>query len=281
MTRRLRVRLLLPVFGIVAGIGFVACLVGSVLVFSLWHTEPCFRPLNHDALTTNALRGVRVVTPERPVAFTIAGHLVQAAPATEDDLRDYLPEFAEEFNIYPNELVRRIQLNHIILCTHLSQDAKPFGGLADCERGDLYLDVGYLAVNPAYSQRVMHHEFFHLLDSWSHGNIFEDAGWSALNPPEFRYGEGGWSGLSDLDTITECSDLIPGFLNLYSTTAVEEDKAELFAFLIVHPKRMAERVRLDPVLRAKVALIKAQLVAFSPDMDDSFWERVRVRRNHE
>jgi hypothetical protein len=167
---RLSVRLVLGVSGIIAVIGFVPCVVGTFLVVSFWHTEPHFRSLNHDALASNALREVRVVTPDGPVAFTVAGVLLQAAPAPEDRLRDYLPMLAEEFDVYPTELMVRVQLNHVVLCTHLSLDAKQTVGVADVGRGDLYLDVNYLAVNPAYARKTIHHEFFHLLDNRSHGN---------------------------------------------------------------------------------------------------------------
>ena len=279
---RLYVRLVLAVSAIIAVIGFVPCVVGTVLVVFFWHTEPHFRSLNHDALTPNALRKVRVVTPDGPVAITVAGVLLQVAPAPEDRLRDYLPMLAEELAVYPTELMVQVQLNHVVLCTHLSLDAKQTVGLVDFGRGDLYLDVNYLGVNPAYARKTIHHEFFHLLDNQSRGNKGEDADWAALNPPEFRYGEGGRAALSNPNITTEFSDLTPGFLSRYSTSDVEEDKAEVFAFLIVRPNSVAERVRSDPVVRAKVARIKAQLIAFSPDMDNSFWERVnRVRKSDE
>jgi hypothetical protein len=68
------------------------------------------------------------------------------------------------------------------------------------------------------------------------------------------------------------TDKFPGVLNHYSTTAVEEDKAEVFANLIVDSKYVANRAKKDRVLSAKVERMKELLVAFCPEMNDKFWE---------
>jgi hypothetical protein len=109
----------------------------------------------------------------------------------------------------------------------------------------------------------------------SHGDIDTDPGWAALNPPEFRYGGGGRAALSDPNVAWDRPAPTPGFVSRYSTTGLEEDKAELFAFLVAHPRKLAERAGSDAVLRAKVERMKAQLTAFCPAVDDQFWQRVK------
>jgi hypothetical protein len=68
------------------------------------------------------------------------------------------------------------------------------------------------------------------------------------------------------------TDQYPGFLNHYSTTGVEEDKAEIFANLIVRTSHLERVILTDPVLDAKVKRMKKMLQDFSSDVDDSFWK---------
>ena len=52
--------------------------------------------------------------------------------------------------------------------------------------------------------------------------------WDALKPKDFKYGSGG-KNAQDISTTSLLTEKYPGFLNHYSTTAVEEDKAEVLA----------------------------------------------------
>jgi hypothetical protein len=69
----------------------------------------------------------------------------------------------------------------------------------------------------------------------------------------------------------------PGFLNQYSTTAVAEDKAEVFAFMIVEPKYVDAKVQTDPFLKAKVARMRELLADFCPEVHRAFWAKVKLR----
>ncbi len=69
----------------------------------------------------------------------------------------------------------------------------------------------------------------------------------------------------------ELTDKFPGFLDYYATTGVEEDKAELFANMIVDAAYVAERAKTDRVLRVKVQALKKLLARFCPEVNDAFW----------
>jgi hypothetical protein len=75
-------------------------------------------------------------------------------------------------------------------------------------------------------------------------------------------------------TVTTTGKDEPGFLNRYAMAGVEEDKAEVFAHMIVEPKMIAERVKKDKYMQAKVERMKELLVEFTPSMDKKFWEAV-------
>ena len=90
-----------------------------------------------------------------------------------------------------------------------------------------------------YLCRVLHHEFFHIIDYRDDGDVYEDKAWAALNRPGFHYGTGG-KNAQHVASARELTEKFPGFLNYYATTGVEEDKAEVFANLIVDPAYVAK-----------------------------------------
>jgi hypothetical protein len=61
-----------------------------------------------------------------------------------------------------------------------------------------------------------------------------------------------------------------GFLTRYSTSAVEEDKAELFAPLRTEHRAVMRRAKWDEVTAAKASELKRRLRDFCPEIDESF-----------
>jgi hypothetical protein len=200
---------------------------------------------------------------------------VDGKSADPKDLENYRSLFASEFSLYPPDLVKRSQLKRVVLCSELSFAGQQRNAIPDYEHDTLYLDVRRGAYNKAYLRTVIHHEFFHIIDYRDDGQVYQDKGWEALNPPGFKYGSGGKNAQAFALTSI-LTDRFPGFLNHYSTTGVEEDKAEVFANLIVHPAYVEARTQKDPVLKAKVARMRELLLQFCPDMNDRFWQKVRA-----
>ena len=65
-------------------------------------------------------------------------------------------------------------------------------------------------------------------------------------------------------------------MNRYAMSGVEEDKAELFAHMMVEPDLVAGRAKNDSHLRAKVERMRELLEEFSPKMDAAFWKTVEL-----
>jgi hypothetical protein len=203
---------------------------------------------------------------------------INGKDAGKKELQEYAGLFAAEFALYPTDLVRRSQLKRVVLCGGLSFAGQRRNAIPDYEHDTLYLDVSRGTDNKTYLRKVIHHEFFHVIDYQDDGSVYKDERWEALNPSKFKYGSGG-KAAQDLRHTSVLTDKYPGFLNHYSTTAVEEDKAEVFANLIVDPKYVEGRVKKDRVLKAKVERMKELLVKFCPDVNDRFWEKVgKVKR---
>jgi hypothetical protein len=218
--------------------------------------------------------------PEFPVKTTHGA--INGKEADHKDVDSYVPLLVSEWNLYPVELIKRSKLQRIILCQDLSFAGQQRTAIPDFEHNDLYFDVARGRHSLLYTRTVIHHEFFHVLD-YRNGTLYADERWTRLLPKGVKYGMGG-KNLQDDATVSLISDDLPGFLNKYSTTGVEEDKAEVFANMIVNSKAVEERAKNDPVIRAKTVLMRDILQSFCSKMDDRFWEAAskldRSRREH-
>lgn len=117
----------------------------------------------------------------------------------------------------------------------------------------------------------MHHEFFHIIDFASFG-YERDAEWETLNAPGMTYDPvaATAAGHGPSSDITHPAG---GFLTRYSMANSREDKAELFSNLMFNDLQARELIKRDKLLAAKVALLKARLLKFCPELDDGFWAR--------
>jgi hypothetical protein len=205
-----------------------------------------------------------------PVATTF-GEIAGRA-AMGDDIDRYSVVFVREFSLYPPSLVKRCGLKRVVLCEGLSFDGQSRAAIPDFFHDTLYVDVLRGGYDRSYQCKVLHHEFFHIIDYRDDGRLYEDKDWAKLNPPGFKYGTGGKHAQNEA-SASELTDKFPGFLNYYSTTGVEEDKAELFANLIVDSAYVAQRAKTDRVLHAKVQALKKLMTKFCPDVDEAFWTK--------
>ena len=202
---------------------------------------------------------------------------IECKSADEKAIENYVPLFADEFQLYPKELVKNARVKRVVLCTDLAFAKQRRNAIPDWNNDTLYLEVVRGSKNPMYLRRVIHHEFFHMVDYWDDKNVYKDTDWAALNPSDFKYGTGGRNA-QDNRATGRLSEQYPGFLTHYSTTGVEEDKAEVFAHMIVQPEYVEKRAKENSVLRAKVARMKELLEDFCPKVDESFWTKVEAKK---
>jgi len=222
--------------------------------------------------------GVHLVVDKEPFPVKTAHGAIDGKPASRDELRAYVPLFLFEFNLYPRDLVKKTGLKRIVLCKELTFAGQRRNAVPDFEHDTLYLEVARGRHSGEYMRRVIHHEFFHVIDLRDDGELYRDDGWAALNPKGFRYGTGGKDAQGDA-TVSLAEGVAPGFVSRYAMTAVEEDKAEVFAHMMVAYDRLEKQAKGDRVLGLKVRRMARLLERFSPAVDGKFWRRVRrVRR---
>ncbi|MBA4192375.1 MAG: hypothetical protein C0467_30770 [Planctomycetaceae bacterium] len=215
-------------------------------------------------------------TPKFPVK---TGHgPIDGAEADRKEAESYAAIFAFEWSLYPPELVRKTGIKAVVFCKDLTFDGQKRTAIPDFEHDTLYLDVSRGRHDDLYVRRVIHHEFFHFVDLKDDNHLYEDERWVKLNPPGFKYGPGG-AKLQNDPTVTTTGKDDPGFMNRYAAAGVEEDKAELFAHMMVEPKVVAVRVEKDRYIRAKVERMRELMSAFTPRIDRDFWSAVeKVQR---
>jgi hypothetical protein len=202
---------------------------------------------------------------------------IDGAAADPADLESYTALFACEWSLYPPELVRRTGLKRVVFCKNLHFNGQRRTAIPDFEHDALYFDVTRGRHDDQYVRRVIHHEFFHVVDLKDDGKLYADERWANLNPPGFRYGPGG-ARLQDDPTVTTTGKDVPGFVNRYAASGVEEDKAELFSHLLVEPETVAARAEKDKYVRAKVERMKELMAAFSTAAGAEFWDAAKTPR---
>ena len=159
---------------------------------------------------------------------------MECSPSSTNDLDFYMPLFLFEILLYPKSFIKNSKINSFTFINSLNFVTPDYQQYrAACpeyyKTKSLYLCTKERS--PVYIRTVIHHEFFHYVDFIDDGT-YDEPKWNKLNYPGFKYGKGGayereWK---PLDPETK------GFLNFYSTTGIEEDKAEVFQYLMSFPE---------------------------------------------
>ena len=225
--------------------------------------------------------GVELMHAERDFELSLDNGTLRGTPARQLELDAATVVIADELSLLPDGFLHRSALRRVLLCGNLSEARRPVPSLPNY-RNTLLIDVH---APREYLRRLLHHEVFHFSDLADDGDVIRDDAWEALNAPTASYGHGGRAlrepnGSLLLDGSAG-SEQLPGFVSLYATAAVEEDKAEVFAFMLTAPDAIASMAARDPVIARKVQRMKAMVQALSEDMDDRYWLRLQRTRTHQ
>ncbi len=202
---------------------------------------------------------------------------ISGKAASTKNVTTFLALFKAEWSFYPPELVAESGLRRIIFCEDLTSQGHIWGGLASGGKGDyLYINVGTSRWSKMYIRNTIHHEFFHVIDRRMHINAgirygFKDPQWAALNPEGFKYD----LKLQIVPNGIQNDPKLKGFLNKYAQSDVAEDKAEVYSYMITEGQIIDDRIKTDPVLKAKTERMKELVKQLSPKMDDDFWKAAR------
>jgi hypothetical protein len=194
------------------------------------------------------------------VPYTIDGE-----PLKEQQLLDALPLLLKELDRYPVEAIKSAGIHKIVLCGTLLISKQSEGGLANFASSTVYLSLPDWDADGSTLPRSLDHEIFHFIDNTTHSTGDSDIQWSRLNSKEFKYGKGGITAVGEMAS-TEMTDKWPGFVTPYCRSAPAEDKAETFACMMTAADAMVERSKTDPIVAAKVKLIRKRCSVFCAEL---------------
>jgi hypothetical protein len=214
-----------------------------------------------------AQKGVELLAAARPFSLPLGNGPVAGVPPDAASLPAVARLLADELGRYPRQLLGASRFRRVLLCSELSEDGRAIPSLPNYER-TLLLGVD---APPDFLRRLIHHELYHFADYADDDQVERDPEWEKLNGKYFVYGSGGRF-QRDPESSLPSPDR-PGFVTPYAASALPEDKAETFAFMMVSPGAIAERTRSDPVLRSKTFAVKRQLERLCPEMNRDFWRR--------
>jgi hypothetical protein len=207
-------------------------------------------------------RGVELFAARSEFSLELANGAVRGrAPSSSERVAELV---AAELERYPRAFLEAARLQRVVLCSGLSEGGVVIPSLPNFHRS-LLLDVD---ADAAYLRRLVHHEVFHFADYADDDQVQRDPQWAALNDRWFVYGSGG---RFVRDPASSHKSERDGFVTRYAESALEEDKAETFAFVMTEPAWIEARGKSDAVLARKVFAVKRQLERLDPSLGERFW----------
>ncbi|MBI9018879.1 MAG: hypothetical protein JEZ07_16635 [Phycisphaerae bacterium] len=195
---------------------------------------------------------------------------------TETDmsrLKEYITLFSSEFSKYPPAFVVKTYLKQICFCKNLEVGRQYRAVIPDYYTETLYYDIYRGHTQNGYHADVIHHEYYHMIEQQLNGDAYyKDPGWAKLNAPDFKYGSGG-AAAQGVVNVGVYNHPTQGFASLYAATGLEEDKAVIFACLMVakNHKKIMQWSQKDTILAAKIKYMKDFLNQICPAINDDFW----------
>src|SRR5437867_616460 len=143
----------------------------------------------------------------------------------------------------PDDALKRLHVRYLILCSQTTANGRRIGGIPVPPLDLLMVAVGTSRKNNAYLPHLFLHELYHLIEY--RFNTYQDREWDR------RFS--GYSNDYGSATGVRIASGRPGFLNSYAETFPHEDRAELFASLVLEPDAVATHIKAtnDQVLREK------------------------------
>lgn len=154
---------------------------------------------------------------------------------------------------YPAGIFARTGLRHVVLVKDLSVDGQRRLAMPAPDIDSVvYADNLLAALCPSGMELRVHHEYYHFIEYRLYNDFYyRDPAWLALNPPGTAYGQGGATAYGK--GFQNLGHPQPGLVSLYAAYGPEEDKAEVFGWMMApaYALRLQQWTAFDPALLAK------------------------------
>jgi len=176
------------------------------------------------------------------------------------DNRDITGEVLERITAvvdrYPTEMLAQADIHTLSLCRRLENIAAQkdiLAGLSEYDGRHMMAVVS----NPEFLADILHHEIFHMIESARIADpTTHDQEWESVNPIGFSYGTG--------PSSSEARKARPiGFVRQYAASALVEDRASTFEYMMAVPDELCEMATNDPIVHAKVKIIWSRMKRYA------------------
>ncbi len=190
-----------------------------------------------------------------------AYNITYQSPADSAQVVAYLQLLQTEYSKYPTGYLPKLGLRQIVLAHNLQINGQARTAIPDATTQTLYLEIDGLHAqqDSGYLIHVMHHELHHYAEYAKWGDMYYNwRKWKCMNQHSFRYlGAGDMAYANLVVDWYSFTHPKPGFMNMYSTTAPEEDRCELIGLLMSSEgvQHLRQYFLTDNKLRRKVKAV--------------------------
>lgn len=213
-----------------------------------------------------AIATARLAALQLAPAWTLSmpGSEAHAFTASEEDragLQLLLSIVLPAMERYPAGVFARTGLRHVVLVKDLSVDGQRRLAMPAPEIDSVvYADNLLAALCPSGMELRVHHEYYHFIEYRLFNDFYyRDPAWLALNPPGTAYGQGGATAYGK--GFQNLGHPQPGLVSLYAAYGPEEDKAEVFGWMMTpaYAPRLEQWSLADAALAAKRQVLRQML----------------------
>lgn len=162
---------------------------------------------------------------------------------------------------YPAGVFARTGLRHVVLVKDLSVEGQRRLAMPAPDIDSVvYADNMLAALCPSGMELRVHHEYYHFIEYRLFNDFYyRDPAWLALNPPGTTYGQGGATAYGK--GFQNLGHPRPGLVSLYAAYGPEEDKAEVFGWMMTpaYTLRLEQWSLTDAALAAKRHVLRQVL----------------------
>jgi hypothetical protein len=162
---------------------------------------------------------------------------------------------------YPAGIFARTGLRHVVLVKDLSVDGQRRLAMPAPDIDSVvYADNLLAALCPSGMELRVHHEYYHFIEYRLYNDFYyRDPAWLALNPAGTAYGHGGVTAYGK--GFQNLGHPQPGLVSLYAAYGPEEDKAEVFGWMMApaYALRLEQWSLTDAALAAKRHVLRQVL----------------------
>jgi hypothetical protein len=183
-------------------------------------------------------------------------------------LQEFEDDFVGEISDFPADLITNSGVTKIGLVKNLKVSGQARAAApAPCINAMLYDVKAMVGAGDAYSRQVISHEFWHYADYAIMGDYYyNDAQWVACNPAGFTYGTGGEAAYEEADFYNSFHPQ-KSFITNYARYGQEEDRAEIFSWIMYNPSKIAALKKSDSGIKCKVERLEELAHSLSPGVN--------------